>query len=245
MAVGSTARVRTLLLGACVATLVALPLAAPRVLAAEPTAAALKASVDRSWTGGDHHAAIESLMAAPAADLDGLMASLAAGPMPGWDRPSKGYGRCYQQFDAFGPQGSCGSGMPRGFTDAGVPFFWGGKWFFTNADGGYLLNRAMPPFSESAAARGFNNGRSTQSVKGTVVYAPSHVDGRPTILITYSAPASDIGAAGVQLMAGIRDECRAAEADGLYLCYTMWDAAPMGPLYRIGFFVLDTKHPNG
>ena len=46
-------------------------------------------------------------------------------------------------------------------------------------------------------------------------------------------------------MAGIRDECRAAETDGLYLCYTMWDAAPMGPLYRIGFFVLDTKHPNG
>ena len=245
MRVVSRVGVRAALLAGSLAALLLLSAAAPRVMAAEPGVAALRSSVDRGWASGDYHTAIAALMAAPASDLDTLVGSLVPGPMPGWDRPSHGYGRCYQQFDAFGPDGSCGTGMPRRFADSMVPFFWGGKWFFTRADGGYLLNRGMPPLSESAMARGFNNGRPVQSVRGTVVYAASKVDGRPTILITYSAPASDIGVPGVQLMAGIRDECRAAEADGLYLCYTLWDAAPMGPLYTIGFFVLDTKHPNG
>jgi hypothetical protein len=245
MAVISRSAVRAVLAGCCAVGLLALPGAAPGAVAAEPGVSALRAGVDHAWASGDYHGAIDALMVAPAPRLDELMSALAAGPMPGWDRPSKGYGRCYQQYDAFGPGGSCGTGYPRQFVDAMLPMFWGGKWFFTNADGGYLLNRVMPPLSESALARGFNNGRSYQSEKGSVVYAQSHVDGRPTILITYSPPASDMGAAGLQFMAGIRDECRAVESNGLYLCYTLWDGAPRGPLYRIGFFVLDTLHPDG
>jgi len=133
------------------------------------------------------------------------------------------------------------------FVDALLPIFWGGKVFYTNADGGYVLNRFLPGLSESPLAEALNNGQPLYSVRGTVRYATSGVDGKPTILITYdNIPlASGLNVAGIQLTTGIRDECRAVEGDGLYLCYTMWDFAPYGPLYKIGFFVLDTKHPNG
>jgi hypothetical protein len=189
------------------------------------------------------------LLDTPADQLETIYKFLEAGPMPGWDVKSQGWFRCGDNFAVVGELGDpthvgdCGTGLPREAADIVVPIAWGGKWFYTNADGGHLLNRWAPPASESDLAKAILGERRTAVVRADVSYGTSPVDGGNTIMILYDPPVSRTEIAGVPVVDGIVDECRAIQT-GVYHCYTWTDLGPQGPLYLNGFFFLDTKRPR-
>ncbi|HEX3561785.1 MAG TPA: hypothetical protein VHU24_03010 [Solirubrobacterales bacterium] len=177
----------------------------------------------------DNAAASKCLLAQPLADIDRLFGTLNAGPMPGYNKPAHGTFRCVW-LDA------CGSETSVALLNTVVPLVWGGKTFFTDENGGWLWNRAAPlenpPISEIL------NGN-TGVLIGNVQYAPSYLDGKRAVTITYEGiPDAPITIGNTRVVSGAPDDCRTFQPK-LWLCNAWYDFRPAAAPERWAVFTLD------
>jgi hypothetical protein len=182
----------------------------------------------------DNAAASKCLLAQPLPTIDKLYSTLSAGPMPGWNKPGHGTFRCVW-IDV------CGSPQAVAALNAVVPLAWGGKTFFTHAKGGWLWNRVAPlentPVSKALDGR-------TGILIGDVQYAPSYLDGRRAVTITYQGlPDAPVSIGDTRVVSGAPDDCRTFQP-GLWLCSAWYDFRPAAPPIRWAVFTLDFSH-NG
>jgi hypothetical protein len=178
---------------------------------------------------GDNVAASKCLLAQPLNQIDPVFGSLAAGPMPGWDKPAKGMFRCVWA-DA------CGSSASVELLNTVIPRLWGGKTFFTDKNGGWLWNRAAP--LENPAISGPLNGN-TGVIIGNVQYAPSYLDGKRAVTVTYKGiPDAPIAVDNMQVVSGAPDDCRTFQPK-LWLCNAWYDFRPAAAPQRWAVFSLD------
>jgi hypothetical protein len=177
----------------------------------------------------DNAAAAKCLLAQPLADIDKAFGSLDAGPMPGWNKPGAGTFRCVW-LDA------CGSRDTVDALNQVIPRLWGGKTFFTDDHGGWLYNRAAPLENTPATdAMGGNTG----VFVGNVQYAPSYLDGKRAVTITYDGfPDAPVEVGSTRVVSGAPDDCRTFQPK-LWLCNAWYDFRPASTPQRWAVFTLD------
>jgi hypothetical protein len=175
------------------------------------------------------------LLAQPIADIDELYGQLDAGPMPGWRKPGHGTFRCVW-LDV------CGSKAAVDLLNTVVPLVWGGKTFFTDENGGWLWNRPAP--LENPAISGPLDGN-TGVLIGNVQYAPSYLDGKRAVTITYEGlPDAPIMIGNTRVVSGAPDDCRTFQPK-LWLCSAWYDFRPAAAPQRWAVFTLDFTDKAG
>jgi hypothetical protein len=154
----------------------------------------------------------------------------------GFQNPSEGV---FHQLAAQAPPGyDCRSTMQRGWEE-GMRHGWAGKRLYTNADGGRIINRFFPSFTEHPAFDDFARASATtpgvqqlelfpygngQSRQGLIFRGRSYIDGRDVILMDWRGfeawPANFV----IPHLGGwlIYDECRAIQT-GVYHCTAVVD----------------------
>jgi hypothetical protein len=149
--------------------------------------------------------------------------------MPGWNKPGAGTFRCVW-LDA------CGSGDTVDALNQVIPRLWGGKTFFTDDHGGWLYNRAAPLENTPATdAMGGNTG----VFVGNVQYAPSYLDGKRAVTITYDGfPDAPVEVGSTRVVSGAPDDCRTFQPK-LWLCNAWYDFRPASTPQRWAVFTLD------
>lgn len=199
-----------------------------------PVSGAVAAPVETSAAGcrafaNDNAAAGKCLLAQPLPDIDKIYGTLSAGPMPGWNKPGDGTFRCVW-VDV------CGSRATVDLLNAVVPLAWGGKTFFTDKNGGTLWNRVAP--LENPTLSNLVGGK-TGIFIGDVQYAPSYLDGKRAVTITYKGfPDAPIEIGNTRVVSGAPDDCRTFQP-GLWLCNAWYDFRPTAAPVRWAVFTLD------
>jgi hypothetical protein len=193
-------------------------------------AAAGTATASACRTFGSNNAATaKCLLAQPLDNIDHIFGTLNAGPMPGWDKPGRGTFRCVW-VDV------CGTKAAVDLLNTVVPLAWAGKTFFTDANGGWLWNRVAP--LEIPLVSHVLGGR-TGIFIGDVQYAPSYLDGKRAVTITYKGfPDAPISLGNTRIVSGAPDDCRTFQK-GLWLCNAWYDFRPTAPPLRWAVFTLD------
>jgi hypothetical protein len=202
---------------------------------AKPKPAALLPAQPCRQFASDNVAASKCLLAQPLTDIDHLFTTLDAGPMPGWRKPAHGTFRCVW-LDA------CGTTAAVNLLNAVVPLVWGGKTFFTDQNGGWLWNRPAP--LENPAVSDPLDGN-TGVLIGNVQYAPSYLDGKRAVTITYEGlPDAPITIGNTRVVSGAPDDCRTFQPN-LWLCNAWYDFRPAAAPQRWAVFTLDFTNTNG
>jgi uncharacterized membrane protein len=158
-----------------------------------------------------------------AVQLETIYESLDPGLMPGYDVKSRGWVRCQFGVRCLGFDQNREANTL--INDPIVPILWRGQWFFTDADGGYLLNRTLND--------------TQQTLRGEVAYGESMMGG-PAIVITYLSKYNPFPIDHIIL------ECRTIQT-GILDCYA-WEHIELGPLgdrFLLLFNVFqDTTNPE-
>jgi hypothetical protein len=177
----------------------------------------------------DNAAASKCLLAQPLEDIDRLFGTLDAGPMPGWRKPGDGTFRCVWLE-------ACGTQQTVDALNMVIPRVWGGKTFFTDENGGWLWNRPAPLENPTVSAPiDGNNG----VFIGDVQYAPSYLDGKRAVTITYQGlPDAPIMVGNARVVSGAPDDCRTFQPK-LWLCNAWYDFRPTSAPQRWAVFTLD------
>jgi hypothetical protein len=164
--------------------------------------------VGNACDGANSSRTVTQLRRIPLAALDQVMALASPGPMPAYGTQAKGHVRWM-------PDASIDPAMQSVFMQA-----WQGKIWYTNTDGGYLLNRMIADVGTHYHA---------------VHYGTSPADGRPAIIVEPGFPVDQF-----------YDMIRMVQP-GIYLGYSMLRPSygiPLAANTRMLSFVLDFNNPK-